>query len=62
MVEHMTIELTALAQSTKRSRLLLRFIMDWRIFLVFELVEVLFQPSFTSEEVSGFTTPLSRAT
>ena len=77
MVERMTIELTALAPSTMRSRLLLRFCMDWRIESClraprrkhhhchaehFRCVEVLFQPSFISEEASGSTTPLSGAT
>ena len=37
IVEHMTKELTALAPSTMRSRWLLRFGMDWRIYLVYVL-------------------------
>ena len=37
IVERMTNELTALAPSTLRSRWLLRFGLDWRIHLVYEL-------------------------
>ena len=64
----MTNELTALAPSTMRSRWLLRFGVDWSIYLVYVLpdgniitvgaerfhyVEVLLQPNFTGKGASG---------